>query len=299
MSHLDQPVVITCALTGVLTDPTQHRVPVTAAEMASAAAEARDAGATIVHCHYRQQAPGMGRFPTWDPDVVAEIDAAIRARVPDMIINMSTGVVGPDVSAPLACLSRIRPEMAALNAGSLNYLRARSSGQWAWPPMLFDNPVDKVEKFIAAMRATGTVPECECFDTGIVRSIGLFQQVGLLTGPIHVSLVMGVASGMPCKPEWLPLIVAELPQGAHFQTIGIGQREVWPLHRRAAELGGHLRTGIEDTFYLPDGTKTDSNGRLVEALVKVAREVGRDIATAAQAREIVGVLPGPHGPTSP
>ena len=298
MSHLDQPVVITCALTGVLTDPTQHRVPVTAAEMAAAAAEARDAGATIVHCHYRQQAPGMGRFPTWDPDVVAEIDAAIRARVPDMIINMSTGVVGPDVSAPLACLSRIRPEMAALNAGSLNYLRARSSGQWAWPPMLFDNPVDKVEKFIAAMRATGTVPECECFDTGIVRSIGLFQQVGLLTGPIHVSLVMGVASGMPCKPEWLPLIVAELPQGAHFQTIGIGQREVWPLHRRAAELGGHLRTGIEDTFYLPDGTKTDSNGRLVEALVKVAREVGRDIATAAQAREIVGVLPGPHGPTS-
>ena len=299
MSHLDQPVVITCALTGVLTDPTQHRVPVTAAEMAAAAAEARDAGATIVHCHYRQQSPGMGRFPTWDPDVVAEIDAAIRARVPDMIINMSTGVVGPDVSAPLACLSRIRPEMAALNAGSLNYLRARSSGQWAWPPMLFDNPVDKVEKFIAAMRATGTVPECECFDTGIVRSIGLFQQVGLLTGPIHVSLVMGVASGMPCKPEWLPLIVAELPQGAHFQTIGIGQREVWPLHRRAAELGGHLRTGIEDTFYLPDGTKTDSNGRLVEALVKVAREVGRDIATAAQAREIVGVLPGPHGPTSP
>ncbi len=298
MSHLDQPVVITCALTGVLTDPTQHRVPVTAAEMAAAAAEARDAGATIVHCHYRQQAPGMGRFPTWDPEVVAEIDAAIRARVPDMIINMSTGVVGPDVSAPLACLSRIRPEMAALNAGSLNYLRARSSGQWAWPPMLFDNPVDKIEKFIAAMRATGTVPECECFDTGIVRSIGLFQQVGLLTGPIHVSLVMGVASGMPCKPEWLPLIVAELPQGAHFQTIGIGQREVWPLHRRAAELGGHLRTGIEDTFYLPDGTKTDSNGRLVEALVKVAREVGRDIATAAQAREIVGVLPGPHGPTS-
>jgi uncharacterized protein (DUF849 family) len=107
---------------------------------------------------------------------------------------------------------------------------------------------------------------------------------------------MGVASGMPCKPEWLPLIVAELPEGAHFQTIGIGQKEVWPVHRRAAELGGHLRTGIEDTFYLPDGTKTDSNGRLVDALVKLAREVGREIATATQAREILGVLPVPHGP---
>jgi uncharacterized protein (DUF849 family) len=238
----------------------------------------------------------MGRFPTWEPDVVAEIDAAIRARVPDIIVNMSTGVIGPDVSAPLACLTRIRPEMAALNAGSLNYLKARSDGRWAWPPMLFDNPVDKVEQFLSAMNQIGTVPECECFDTGIVRSIGLFRQVGLLKGPIHVSLVMGVASGMPCKPEWLPLIVAELPEGAHFQTIGIGQKEVWPVHRRAAELGGHLRTGIEDTFYLPDGTKTDSNGRLVDALVKLAREVGREIATATQAREILGVLPVPHGP---
>jgi uncharacterized protein (DUF849 family) len=296
MSHAVKPVVITCALTGVLTDPTQHRVPVTAAQMAAAAAEARDAGATVVHCHYRQQTPGMGRFPTWDPEIVAEIDSAIRARVPDLLINMSTGVIGPDISAPLACLSRIRPEMAALNAGSLNYLKARSDGRWAWPPMLFDNPVDKVEKFVAAMREVGTVPECECFDTGIVRSIGLFQQVGLLSGPIHVSLVMGVASGMPCNPEWLPLIVAELPAGSHFQTIGIGQREVWPLHRRAAELGGHLRSGVEDTFYLPDGTKTDSNGKLIEALVQIAREVGRPIATAAQAREILGVLPGPHGP---
>ncbi len=296
MSHAASPVVITCALTGVLTDPTQHRVPVTAAEMAAAAAEARDAGATVVHCHYRQQAPGLGRFPTWDPDIVAEIDATIRAKVPDLIINMSTGVIGSDVSAQLDCLRRIRPEVAALNAGSLNYLRARSDGRWAWPPMLFDNPVEKIEQFLTTMRETGTVPECECFDTGIVRSIGLFKQVGLLTGPIHVSLVMGVASGMPCKPEWLPLIVAELPEGAHFQTIGIGQREVWPVHRRAAELGGHLRSGVEDTFYLPDGTKTDSNGKLIEALVGIAREVGRPIATSAQAREILGVLPGPHGP---
>ena len=76
--------------------------------------QARDAGATVVHCHYRQQAPGLGRFPTWDPDIVAEIDATIRAKVPDLIINMSTGVIGSDVSAQLDCLRRIRPEVAAL-----------------------------------------------------------------------------------------------------------------------------------------------------------------------------------------
>ena len=290
-----RPAVITCALTGVLTDPAQHKVPVTAREMAAAAQEAYNAGATVVHCHYRRQEPGMGRFPTWEPEVVAEIDAAIRARVPKLLVNMSTGVLGPDVSGPLACLTRIRPEMAALNAGSLNYLKTRSDGRWAWPPLLFDNPVDKIEKVLGAMTELGVVPECECFDTGIVRSIALFQQVGLLKGPVHISLVVGVASGMPAKPEWLPLLVAEMPAGAHFQTIAIGREEVWPVHRRCAELGGHLRTGLEDTFYLPDGSKTDSNGRLIAELVKTARQCGREPATPAQAREIVGVLPGPHG----
>lgn len=294
MSQSDK-VVITCALTGVLTDPAQHKVPVTAAEMAAAAEEAFNAGATIVHCHYRRQESSMGRFPSWDPDVVAEIDQAIRARVPELLVNMSTGVIGADISGPLACLHRIRPEMAALNAGSLNYLKARADGRWAWPPMLFDNPVEKIEKYFAAMSELGVVPECECFDTGIVRSVGLFAQVGLLRGPIHISLVMGVASGMPAKASWLPLLKEELPKDAHFQTIVIGREEVWPVHRRSCELGGHLRTGLEDTFYLPDGTKTESNGRLIEALVKMARECGREPATPAETRNIMGVTAQPHG----
>lgn len=294
MSQADK-VIITCALTGVLTDPAQHKVPVTASEMADAAESAFNAGATVVHCHYRMQQPGMGRFPTWEADVVAQIDQAIRARVPQLIVNMSTGVVGPDISGPVACLQRIRPEMAALNAGSLNYLKARSDGRWAWPPLLFDNPVEKIEKFVQVMNELGVVPECECFDTGIVRSIALFLQVGLLRPPAHVSLVMGVASGMPAKADWLPLLVAELPKDAHFQTILIGREEVWPVHRRSCELGGQLRTGVEDTFYLPDGSKTDSNGRLIAELVRIARECGREPATPAEAREMIGISPLPHG----
>jgi uncharacterized protein (DUF849 family) len=284
-------VVITCALTGVLTDPAQHKVPVTPQEMAQAAREAFDAGATVVHCHYRQQGPGLGRFPTWDPDVVAEIDAAIRAAVPEIIVNMSTGVIGPDISGPLACLRRIRPEMAALNAGSLNYLKTRADGRWAWPPLLFDNPVEKIEKFFRAMQELSVLPECECFDTGIVRSIALFEQVGLLRPPTHVSFVMGVASGMPAKAAWLPLLIEELPKGAHFQTIVIGREDVWPVHRCSAELGGQLRTGLEDTFYLPDGSKATSNGQLIEALARIARECGREPASPAEARAILGLSP--------
>jgi uncharacterized protein (DUF849 family) len=117
----------------------------------------------------------------------------------------------------------------------------------------------------------------------------------MLKGPIHISLVMGVASGMPAKADWLPLLCAELPAGAHFQTIAIGREEVWPVHKRCAELGGHLRTGLEDTFYLPDGSKTDSNGRLIAELVRIARQCGREPATPAQARELIGVHAGPHG----
>lgn len=281
-------VVVSCALTGVLTNPAQHPVPVTPEQMAAEAYAAFNAGATVMHCHFRNQAPGLGFLPSWEPEVAAEVVEAIRARCPGVIINMSTGVVGPDISGPVACLERVKPEVAALNSGSLNYLKLKSNGTWAWPPMLFDNPVDKIQQFLDVMNKLGTVPECECFDTGILRSVVMFQQAGMLKAPVHVSLVMGVASGMPAKASWLPLLVEELAPHMAWQVIGIGREEVWPLHRRAAELGGHLRTGLEDTFYLPDGSKASGNGVLIDALVRLARESGREIASPDEARQILG-----------
>lgn len=281
--------VITCALTGVLTDPDQHHVPVTPEQMAKEARRARDAGASIVHVHFRSQEPGMGRLPSWDPKVASAICDAIRAEVSDIVINASTGVVGDDISGPVACLEAVKPEMAALNAGSLNYLKLRSNNDWAWPPMLFDNPVAKIEAFAAVMKQHGIVAECECFDTGILRSVAMFAKRGMVPNPPHVSLVMGVESGMPNKASWLPLLLEEMLPGTHFQVIGIGRQEVWKLHQRCAELGGDLRTGLEDTFYLPDGTKATSNGQLIEAMAKIATGAGRTIATPAEAREILGL----------
>lgn len=281
--------VITCALTGVLTDPQLHHVPVTPEEMAKEARRARDAGAAIVHVHFRNQEPGAGRLPSWDPDVAQAICDAIRAEVPDILLNLSTGVVGPDLTGPIACLERVKPELAALNAGSLNYLKLRSNNEWAWPPMLFDNPVEKIEAFEKVMKAHGIVPECECFDTGILRSVALFARKGMVPNPPHVSLVMGVESGMPNKASWLPLLVEEMLPGTHWQVIGIGRQEVWALHKACAELGGDLRTGVEDTFYLPDGSKASGNGPLIEAMAKVARDAGREVATPDEARKILGL----------
>jgi uncharacterized protein (DUF849 family) len=284
-----QKAVITCALTGVLTDPQQHPVPVTPEQMAKEARRARDAGASVVHVHFRNQEPGLGRLPSWDPNVAQAICDAIRAEAPDLILNLSTGVVGPDISGPVACLERVKPELAALNAGSLNYLKLRANNEWAWPPMLFDNPVEKIEAFEKVMKAHGIVPECECFDTGIVRSVALFARKGMVPNPPHLSLVMGVESGMPNKASWLPLLLEEMLPGTHWQVIGIGRQEVWALHRACAELGGDLRTGLEDTFYLPDGAKASSNGELIEAMAKVAREAGREVASPAEARKILGL----------
>lgn len=281
--------IITCAITGVLTDPRQHPVPVTPEELAREARRAADAGASVIHVHFRQQAAGRGHLPSWEPKVAQECVAAIRAACREIVINQTTGVVGPDVGGPLDCIRATRPEIAACNAGSLNYLKVKSDGQWAWPPMLFDNPVEKVGKFLAVMKECNTRPEFECFDTGIVRSVGMFRRSGMYDGKLQYNFVMGVESGMPSEPELLPILTKLTEENAVWSVTAIGRENIWPLHRRAAELGGQLRTGVEDTFYLPDGRKTDSNGPLIETLARYAEEAGRKVATPEEARRLLAL----------
>ena len=281
--------VITCAITGVLTDPSQHPVPVTPQELAREAKRAADAGAAVIHVHFRQQQAGKGHLPSWEPKVARGCVDAIRATCPGIVINQTTGVVGADVSGPLDCIRETRPEIAACNAGSLNYLKVRSDGKWAWPPMLFDNPVEKVGKFLAVMNECNTRPEFECFDTGIVRSVGMFRRTGMYEGRLQYNFVMGVESGMPAEPDLLPILAKLTEENAVWSVTAIGRETIWPLHRRAAELGGQLRTGVEDTFYLPDGKKTDSNGPLIETLARYAREAGRKVASPDEARTLLGL----------
>jgi 3-keto-5-aminohexanoate cleavage enzyme len=288
---MDQ-AILTCALTGVLTNPQQYPVPVTPAQMAAEARDAFNAGASIMHVHLRQQTPGMGHLPSWDPDVAADVVDAIRAACPGVIINLTTGVIGKDISGPVACIRRVRPEIAACNAGSLNYLKIKGNGEWAWPPMVFDNPVSKVQQFLDVMAECGTHPEFECFDVGIVRSVGMFVQNGMLgpeMGRPEYNLVMGVASGMPCDAELLALLPRLMAPGAVWQSTLIGRQEIWPVHQKTAELGGMLRSGLEDTFYLPDGSRAAGNGPLIEALAACARHAGRAVASPADARRLLGL----------
>ena len=287
-----EKAILTCALTGVLTNPKQHPVPVTPAQMAAEARDAFNAGAAVMHVHLRMQDEGFGHMPSWDPDVAESIVNAIRDACPGVIINLTTGVVGKDISGPVACIRRVRPEIAACNAGSLNYLKIKEDGQWAWPPMVFDNPVSKVQQFLDVMGECGTHPEFECFDVGIVRSVGMYIKAGLLKpemGRPEYNFVMGVASGMPCDADLLALLPRWLVPGAVWQSTLIGRQEIWPVHQKTAELGGMLRTGLEDTFYLPDGSRASGNGVLIEALSACARRAGRAIASPAEARAMLGL----------
>lgn len=286
---MSDKVVITCALTGVLTDPVQHHVPVAPEQMASEAKAAYDEGATVMHIHIRQQEPGKGHLPSWDAKLSLEVQQAIREACPGVIINHTTGVVGPDYAGALNCVRETRPEMAACNAGSLNYLKVKSDGTWAWKPMMFDNPPAKVKDFIDVMASAQCLPEFECFDVGIVRCVEMYQRVGMYTGPLEYNFVMGVESGMPADPDLLPILRKLIVAGSNWQVTGIGRKEIWATHRRCAELGGHLRTGLEDTFYLPDGTKATSNGQLIAQIARYAREAGRAIASPQQARALLGL----------
>jgi 3-keto-5-aminohexanoate cleavage enzyme len=281
--------VITCAINGVLTDPKQHNVPVTPEEMAREARAAFDAGASVMHIHLRQQEPGKGHLASWDVNVSREIQQAIREACPGVILNHTSGQSGPDYQGPLDCIRETRPEIAACNAGSLNYLKVKADNNWAWPPMLFDNAVEKVKDYLDVMNEVGTRPEFECFDVGIVRCVGMYGQTGMFSGRPHYNFVMGVASGMPADPDLLPILLKLRSGETNWSVTAIGRAEIWPLHRRCAELGGHMRTGLEDTFYRPDGSKVTSNGQLIETIAGLVRDAGREVASPAEARSILGV----------
>lgn len=287
-----EKAILTCALTGVLTNPKQHPVPVTPAQMAAEARDAFNAGASVMHVHVRNQDEGMGHMPSWDPDVMESVVNAIREACPGVIINLTTGVVGKDISGPLACIRRVKPEIAACNAGSLNYLKIKGDGQWAWPPMVFDNPVAKVQQFLDVMEECGTHPEFECFDVGIVRSVGMYIKAGMLKpemGRAEYNLVMGVASGMPCDADLLALLPQWMAPNSIWQATLIGRAEIWPVHQKTADLGGMLRTGLEDTFYLPNGERASGNGALIAELAQCAQRAGRAIASPQEARNMLGL----------
>jgi 3-keto-5-aminohexanoate cleavage enzyme len=277
--------VITCALTGVLANRKQcEAIPYTPVEIAEEAKRAYDAGAAVVHIHARND----DGSPTYAPATFAAIKREIQARCP-IILNFSTGTILEDVSEQATTLREVRPEIGALNMGTMNYAKYSEKRKQFVFDMVFPNTYEKIIKLLKAMNEAGVKPELECFDTGHTEGIWPLIDMGLLKDPLQFSFIVGVLGGVPPMVESLQLQTKIMPRGSEWEVIGIG-RCGWRMIASALVLGGNVRCGLEDNFYMPDGTSmARSNGDLVEVTARMVRDTGRKVATVEEARKILSL----------
>ena len=276
---------MTCALTGVLAMRDQCPwVPYTPVEIAEEARRAYEAGAAVVHIHARTD---TGKA-TYEPAVYAAIRREIEARCP-VILNFSTGGLGP-MESRVAHIRDVAPPLGALNMGSMNYAKYSARRKEFVFDFVFENTFKDISYLLRVMNEAGVKPELECFDVGHTNSVWPLIDQGLLRPPLQFSVIMGVLGGLRASAENLALQAREAPRGSTWEVIGIS-REQWPMIGAALALGGNVRVGLEDNFYLDArGTKmAASNGELVEKAVRMARDVGREPATVEETRAILSL----------
>jgi 3-keto-5-aminohexanoate cleavage enzyme len=276
--------VVTCALTGVLASRKQcPNIPYTPVEIAEEARRAYDAGAAAVHIHARND----DGSPTFSPAVFARIKEEVRKRCP-IILNFSTGTIADDVRDQCAYIRQERPEIAALNMGTMNYSKYSKSRKQFDFDMVFPNTYDKIIKLLSAMNEAGVKPELECFDTGHTQGVWPLLDMGVLKQPLQFSFIVNVLGGIPAHVESLQLQTQIMPRGSEWEVIGISHGQ-WRMLATALVLGGNIRCGLEDHLYLPSGEMAKSNGELVEVAVRMTRDVGRRPATVEEARQILSL----------
>ena len=254
---VEDPVIITCAISGAIANRDQcPAIPYTPEEYAAEARRVVDEGGVHIHIHARTP----DGTPSYEIEDFLAIRDAIRGAVGDaVIVNFSTGTVGVPVDKRIAYLEAGRPEVAALNMGSMNYAKYSRSRKDFVFKFVFANPFDEIVALLEAMRRLGVKPEHECFDVGHVGSLAPLVDMGLLEAPLHADFVMGVVGGIPASARNLAVMADNLAQvpgsagiglGHHWAVIGIG-RDQWSLVAAALTLGGSIRVGLEDNFYLP------------------------------------------------
>jgi len=284
---LEDPVVLTCAISGVLADRDQcPAIPYTPAEYAAEARRIVDEGGVHIHIHARRP----DGTPSYEVEDFRAIRDAIVAEVGDAaIINFSTGTIGVSVAKRVAYLREVRPDVAALNMGSLNYAKYSGRRKAFVFQMVFANPFDEIVELLEAMNELGIKPEHECFDTGHVASLAPLLDMGVLRAPVHADFIMGVLGGVPATARHLEAMVEALPEVPHhWGVIGIG-RVQWRMVAAALALGGSVRVGLEDNFHLPDGSVARSNGDLVAKARAMTLDVGRRPATVDEARRLLAL----------
>src|SRR5688572_10913515 len=278
---LGDKVIISCALTGAVTTK-KHcpAIPYTPVELGEEAKRAYEAGAAVVHVHARTD-DGM---PTWEVETFRRIKTEIEKRCP-VLINWSTGGVGP-MEGRVQHVLQLKPHIAALNMGSMNYAKWRKDKKDFAFKFIFQNDFSDIIAYGKALKEANAKPEMDCFDTGHTASYEVLEDLGLLQRPYHFSFIMGVLGGIPASARHLAFQASNIPAGSRWKVIGIS-REQWPLAMAALSLGGDVRVGLEDNFYLPNGEMAKSNGELVAAAAELVKLSGRSVATLDDTRKLL------------
>ncbi|MBW1732793.1 MAG: 3-keto-5-aminohexanoate cleavage protein [Deltaproteobacteria bacterium] len=291
----EQRTIITLAVTGSIGDRSKHpSLPVTPEEIAKSALEAFSAGASVVHIHVRDPETAA---PSMAFELYEEAVQRIRESS-NMLINLTTGAgarIVPDDNEPMGLAQgttwstplkrtehvvRLKPELCSLDVGSMNF-----------GPRVFANPVPHVEEMAERIRKAGVKPELEVFDLGHVEIARSLMEKGLVEEPPLFQLCLGIKWGMPATSKNMLLMREALPPGAIWGGFGVGPAS-FPMVAQAALLGGNVRVGFEDNFYLRPGLAAESNARLVEKTVTILRALDREPASPEEAREILGLRRG-------
>jgi len=290
VSSIDDPVIISNSISGAIANREQcPAIPYTPAEYAAEARRAVDEGASQIHIHARTP----DGIPSYEVEDFQAITRAIVDEVgPEVIINYSTGALSVSVEKRLEYLRALTPDVAALNMSSMNYAKYSKRRKDFVFKAVFENSFDLIIEFLGAFGELGIKPEHECFDAGHVANLDPLIDMDMIAEPHQISLVMGVTGGIRPTTRNIGFMAEQIPggpdKGANWQVIGIS-RDQWKLLATSLTLGGNVRAGLEDNLYLPNGEMARSNGDLVAKTRQMAEDIGRRVATPAEARRMLGL----------
>ena len=286
-----EKVIITVATTGGLHGKEANpALPEQPAEIVQAMRDSYNAGASIAHIHVRDR----DGITTSNLGVYGEVLQGIADQCPGMITQVGNGIgvryvhgrdkagLGVSQEERMALVNiDPRPDMLTVNAGSFHFQHKHTE-------VLFDNSKSWNTEFIKSCKERGIHNELEVYDLSHIDNMLRLRDRGVLTGQLHFSLVMGIDGGIPASPKNLMTLVDALPEGSSWQVVTIGKHQV-PLSMMALAMGGNIRVGFEDNVYISQGVLAVSNAQFVEKAVRIARELGREIATPEEARQIMGM----------
>jgi 3-keto-5-aminohexanoate cleavage enzyme len=300
-----EKVIVTCALTGGASPAGNPYLPKTPAEQVTSAVEAFNAGASVIHIHGRNPETGMADS---DARFIAEAVAPIKQQCPGVIINVSTGGSGKrydgdhlfeenpkesvkgrvQIIADLARDPETKPDLASFNAGSpVIDIYSRSQKDWLLKFVMV-HTFNDMAYMAQVMRDSGVKPEFECYDVGMINNVLSLKELGYVDDPLYFQCVMGVMGCIPATPDNILHMVRQIPKEYPWSVCAVGAAE-YSMVSMGLVMGGNVRVGFEDNIYLNPGVPAKSNAEMVEKAVRMAGELGREVASPLEARRILGL----------